>query len=78
VVAQEPRGATDVADLLGTLRRSVESARAGRKPSRDAAPQDSGPDLSTLRKTELQAMTRAELEDAVAKAGRSPGSRQAS
>ena len=89
-VAQEPRGATEVADLLDALRRSVESARAGRKPPRDATPQDSGPDLSTLRKTELQAMareldvpgrstmTRAELEDAVAKAGPSPGSRHAS
>ena len=89
VVAEEPRGATEVTDLLDALRRSVESARASRKPSEKVPREDAGPDLSTLRKTELQAMareldlpgrstmTRAELEEAVAEAERSPESHRA-
>ena len=90
VVAEEPPGATEVNDLLDALRRSVESARAGRKPSRESTGKDTGADLSTLRRTELQAMaraldvpgqstmSRAELEEAVAQARGSSGSPRAS
>ncbi|HYZ07699.1 MAG TPA: Ku protein [Pseudonocardiaceae bacterium] len=90
VVAEEPPGATEVNDLLDALQRSVESARAGRKPSRESTGKDTGADLSTLRRTELQAMaraldvpgrstmSRAELEEAVAQARGSSGSPRAS
>ncbi|MDQ3154584.1 MAG: Ku protein [Actinomycetota bacterium] len=89
VTAAEPRSATEVDDLLDALRHSVESARTGRKSGGKPDREDADPDLSTLSKKELQAiardldvpgrstMTRAELADAVAKAGRSSGSRRA-
>ncbi len=88
VAAAEPRGATEVTDLLDALRRSVEAARTDRQSADKSEGKDADPDLSTLRKAELQAMarelgvpgrstmSRAELENAVTKA--SAGSRRAS
>lgn len=68
VLGDEPRGATEVVDLLDALRRSVDSARKGRskptaEPSAEPSTDDAAaaPDLAALKKGELQAMAR-ELE----------------